>query len=244
MTAQRPTSSTQIYAHLPARWRDSVILDLRARGASGARIGDALAMAEAHCAESGEGPDEAFGTAKEYAAALPLSEAERPDTTAELAAVVLPSVVGLTGMMLAFAATNAWQAGQDTEVSWGALVGTAAIVAATVAFARWMHVIVTHVWVLGALFGAVIVAYVALTLTQTSIAFALPTPVSVVVSVALLAVGTLWSRRGTDVDPVVDPLRGDPSPRATRLAVAIQPWMLPLLTVFGVLLFLLIGSAA
>lgn len=104
--------------------------------------------------------------------------------------------------------------------------------------------IATRLWVLGALFGAAIVAYVTLTLTQTSIAFALPTPVSVVVSVALLTVGTLWSRRGTDVDPVVDPLRGDPSPRATHLAVAIQPWLLPLLTVFGVLLFLLIGSAA
>lgn len=216
------------------------MLELRGRGATGARIGDALAIAEAHCADSGEGPVEAFGEPKEYAASVALSTSERPDTIAELAALSLPTLVGLAGMMLAFAATSAWQAGQATEVSWGALTGVVLIMALSVTLARWLPWIASRLWVVGVAVGCAMVAYVVLVLNATSLAFALPTPIAALASVVLLGVGVFWSRRVTEADPVSDPLLGDPSPRMTRVVVAIQPWALPVMTALGMLLLTLV----
>ncbi len=51
-------------------WRDTFLLELRMREVPGARIGEALAEIETHCADSGESPDEAFGDPVAYADAL------------------------------------------------------------------------------------------------------------------------------------------------------------------------------
>lgn len=51
-------------------WRDAFVLRARMRDVPGERIGEALAEVEAHCAESGETPDEAFGDPVAYAQTL------------------------------------------------------------------------------------------------------------------------------------------------------------------------------
>ncbi len=51
-------------------WRDSFLLELRMRKVPGARIGEALAEIETHCADSGQSPGEAFGDPVAYAQAL------------------------------------------------------------------------------------------------------------------------------------------------------------------------------
>ncbi|MEU6130281.1 hypothetical protein ABZ805_14010 [Saccharopolyspora sp. NPDC047091] len=50
------------------KYRDELLIALRGHEISGARVGDVLAEVEAHLAESGEDPVEAFGTPREYAA--------------------------------------------------------------------------------------------------------------------------------------------------------------------------------
>lgn len=50
-------------------WRDAFVLELRLREVPGPQIGEALAEVEAHCADSGQSPEEAFGDPVRYAAA-------------------------------------------------------------------------------------------------------------------------------------------------------------------------------
>lgn len=51
-------------------WAGQFTDEMRLRGASGAEIGDALAVVETHCRESGEKADDAFGRPRAYAASL------------------------------------------------------------------------------------------------------------------------------------------------------------------------------
>jgi hypothetical protein len=53
---------------LDRKYRDELLLALRLRDISGARVGEVLAEVEAYVAETGEAPATAFGTPKEYAA--------------------------------------------------------------------------------------------------------------------------------------------------------------------------------
>lgn len=242
MTIPQPVPDRDFYSHLPRTWREELSLTLRLRGASGARIGDVLAVAEAHCAQSGQGAQQAFGAAEQYAAAIPLSEHEHPDGFAELAKAALPSMVGLAGMMLTFTATNAWLSEQAAEASWGAAAGVVGIFGVSVAVVRWFGVFARRRWAFAVLVGLVASAFTAATLGADAAAFTLPTPVAALTGVALLAAGALWGRQQLVVDPVTDPLRGDPTPRITRLVAAIQPWLFPVATAIGVLLIVLIDN--
>lgn len=49
-------------------WRDAFVLELRMREVPGTVIGEALAEVDAHCADSGQTPQEAFGDPVRYAA--------------------------------------------------------------------------------------------------------------------------------------------------------------------------------
>lgn len=49
-------------------WREAFVLELRMREVAGTVIGEALAEVEAHCADSGQTPQEAFGDPVRYAA--------------------------------------------------------------------------------------------------------------------------------------------------------------------------------
>jgi len=50
-----------------ASWCDDLLLCLRAREVPGARIGEVLAEVQSHVAETGEAPQEAFGSPRDYA---------------------------------------------------------------------------------------------------------------------------------------------------------------------------------
>ncbi|GAA2781011.1 HAAS signaling domain-containing protein [Saccharopolyspora taberi] len=53
---------------LEKKYRDELLVALRLHDISGARVGEVLAEVEAHVAETGEDPAEAFGSPREYAA--------------------------------------------------------------------------------------------------------------------------------------------------------------------------------
>lgn len=237
MTKQHTT-----YPHLPRAWRDTVALELRMRGASGAATGDVLAVAEAHCADSGESPEEAFGTAREYAAAVPLPASDAPDGPRELVGAAMPTLVGLAGMLLAFAATDGWMSEQATRITWGLLLGIAAILALAVTLVHWLAVFSERRWALSVVVGLATVGVTGLLVVLDQQAIAVPTWLAIVLSVTLLSVGALWTRRAARPDPITDPLHGDPTPGATRFAGLAGPALFPVTTVLGVALIALIGG--
>jgi hypothetical protein len=61
------SGSTAAHSGLAERYRDNLIFALRARNVPGEKIGQIVAEVEAHVAESGEDPVEAFGRPRDYA---------------------------------------------------------------------------------------------------------------------------------------------------------------------------------
>jgi hypothetical protein len=55
---------------MPEGWCDTFATQTRLYGTPGPAIGEALAEIDAHCADSGQSPAEAFGDPVDYAAAL------------------------------------------------------------------------------------------------------------------------------------------------------------------------------
>lgn len=239
MSTTHPT-----YPHLTRAWADAVALELRLRGASGARVGDSLAEADAHCADSGETPEEAFGAPEDYVAALPVSEAERRSaTTGATLRDALPSLAGLVGMLLAFQAMAAWQSGAGVPVRHGMLLGALIIIATSVLVVWRGDVFLRRVWAGGLLLGAALVATVAAFLLLTGTLVVLPVPVTVVLVLALLAVPVIVSLRD-DTDEVVDPLRGRSDSPSDRWLRRLHPWLFPILTLIGLGLLAAINAAA
>lgn len=239
MSRLDPERST--YPHLPRRWRDQVSIELRVRGASGASIGEALALAESHCADSGEEPTEALGTPTEYASGVALPADERPSTAGEMLRGTLPALVGLCGMTLAFGTASAWRTRGSVEVTWGILLGLGIILLAAVALVAFAGFLLGRHLILGALMLAAALALtVTAQLTLTATALTVRPFVAAVFAVALLAASALWPVPEENLDPVTDPLRGDPSPGATRALRRLGPWLFPAATLLGVLLIAMI----
>lgn len=244
MTGRRATEADAVYTHLPRAWRDHVALLLRARGASGRTIGDALAIAEAHCADSGEPVAATFGTAQEYADSVRLSPEETRADTSQVIRSGLPSLLGLVGMMLSFATVDAWQADTRVVVRWGLIGGVLLTLAVSIALVLRIELLARRSGVLiAAVIGLAATGLTTLGLVTTPTALRPPAGAAALVALALLAASVMASRRLVDADPIDDPLRGDPNPRATRTLQRVSAWFFPALTLLGILLNLLIDAA-
>lgn len=102
-------------------WRRIFTEQMQYRGATGSQIGDAWALVEAHCAESGERAEQGFGDPTDYADQL----AGPPRLWRGFRDSMLPTV--LAGFGLSMLLCLPWTAtGQPMPVSWGTLVRFAA----------------------------------------------------------------------------------------------------------------------
>ena len=111
MTTEDPRETSVSAA--PERWQRDVALLLRHRGADGARIGDVLAEVEAHCADSGQTPREAFGEPADYAASLHLPTTKPTNWTTT---VILPVLGLVIGINLTLRAVLHWSSGVAISV--------------------------------------------------------------------------------------------------------------------------------
>lgn len=232
--------------HVEPDWAEAFLLELRLRGVGGRAIGAALAEVEAHCAESGESAREAFGEPVAYAVELAPERAAIRDWRAEL----LPSGVGLSGMLLTLAALGALRVGTRVEVTTGVVavvVLTVVGVALVVSCAdRLLRAVVRHWWVaaLGAL--APIGVFVAILLLGRQPLFTLSASGSLAAGVVLLAASTAMALRVTGLnDPVVGPEEAGGAGTVADDAMMrglerLTPWLLPLLTVVMALPLLLL----
>ncbi|MCB0881740.1 MAG: hypothetical protein KDC33_05920 [Thermoleophilia bacterium] len=226
-------------------WRDRAALELRIRGASGGTIGDALAVVDAHCADSGQAAEEAFGTPRAYAESVPLSDDERRRLSpAMLARHAVPSVAGLAGMLLAFAVVDAVHAGDPVAIRAGVALAIAVMLCAAVALVAMGRVFLRHLWAGALLVATALAATIALEAGVRGTLARMPVWAAVAGAAALLAASVVLQYRDRDLDPVSDPLTGDPSPRSTAIVAALTPWLFPLMTGLGVALIAAINATA
>lgn len=109
-------------------WRDNLVTELRLRGLPGRRIGEALAEVDAHCADSGQTPDDAFGEPKAYAESLLAVHAATPGP-GFVTRVLRPtwqSFATLAGVLAFLDGVDAVAHGQPAEVTAGQLTAVAA----------------------------------------------------------------------------------------------------------------------
>lgn len=99
------------------KWRDDLILRLRMKDVPGETIGDILFEADAHLRETGERPEDAFGSPKAYATERAMIVPERHRSTGNRMRLVLIALVGgFTGFL---AASSAWSLGSGSDLYLG-----------------------------------------------------------------------------------------------------------------------------
>ncbi len=215
--------------YVDAAWRDDFIVEMRMADVPGDRIGDALATVDAHCADTGENADEAFGTPRTYARSL-TSETPPRRLGATFAVGI---ILGLLGMLTVPRAVTAWITGTDVTISAGDAVALAIVLGLSAVLMAFPRTVVPSLgrakfpalWLGGAAFmAALVLAMLLLTQTLTMIGW----PVTLVAGAALLVASVIatWRDLSTS-DPVQDPRVGDAAGRRLQWLTAL---MFPILT--------------
>lgn len=189
------------------RWRDAFVLALRMRDLPPTAIADHLKLVETHCAESGEGAQEAFGDPADYADTLAPLPSERPR---DLAALVPPAVVGLLAGSLLVEGVIGLTAGRPVEVTTGDLVAgavllVAALLAVTLLFRLRRPLLPTFAVAVGAVVLAVL-----LDLGLTTSVAELPAWLALVLALALLVGMVVATVRAAQDQRITDPVTGEP----------------------------------
>jgi len=199
------------------RYCDDLLLALRMRDVPGRRIGEVLTEVRAHLAESGEAPEEAFGTVEDYAAAL------APDGPSEplrsRVADALRTAAIFLGLWWALEGATSLATGADAQLG-PVPVAAAAVAAMGVPWlleriASPAHGLALAVDVGKPLLAATAVG-VAVALTGEWLAVGVPAALPLVLGLGLVLAGGLL--HPIAADPVVDPLEepGDAAARGRR----------------------------
>ena len=194
--------------HIDKAWREDFIIEQRLADRTGAEIGDALATIDAHCAESGEGAQEAFGDPTAYSRSLVEGTPQR--TFRLRPATVIGLVLGLFGLLAVPRAVAAWVAGTDVTVSRGDLVAIGVTLALTLALAlrpgpalAWL---LRHRWLTFALPFVVLIALLIPQVLMRQSVTELDWPLVATLGVIALGLQVVLTWRDfTESDDVVDP---------------------------------------
>lgn len=216
--------------HVDKRWREDFIMAMRMQDASGEQIGDALATVDAHCAESGESAEVAFGDATGYATTL----VPEPAAGSRLgSSFVVGALMGLLGLLMVPRAVDDWAAGTQFAVTLGDMVAVAVVLGLTSTVMALPRRVLP--WLAKArysvvdLLGAALMALLVLAmLFLTDVVAELDWRLALAVGVGLLVASVVltWRDLATP-DPVADPRSPDSPPRRTQWLAAL---MFPILT--------------
>lgn len=230
-------------------WTDDFILELRALEAPGYAIGDQLTTVYAHCQETGETPQEAFGNARQYAQSLGYAA---PTSRLDLAAIVTPSLLTLLAMFVfnygisALANNHPYMLNAGVIACWGA----AALLVLCLAIIPY-RVLVHNLWILVA--GAVLAAALGIggaIISRMDWPLIINTdPVPVIIGSALLmligaSLATRVVLKDSDQEAIVNPLDSPAEQikanRKTRLVGVLGCWILPIYAALSALIWLLV----
>lgn len=217
--------------HISKDWREDFIIAMRTQDASGEQIGDALATVDAHCAESGESAEEAFGDPTTYATTLVPGPAAGSGFGASFLVGVL---MGLLGLLIVPRAVDDWVTRTPFTVTIGDVVALAVVLGLTsvvMALPRrvlpWLAKVKYSV---AGLLGVALMAVLVLAmLFLTDVVAEFSWLVALVIGVGLLvaSVTSTWRDLSTP-DPVADPRSTEAPPRRTQWLAALT---FPILTV-------------
>src|SRR5690554_5061435 len=150
-TASGTTAQHEVW-HRPfvkdhQRWCDDFVLELRLRDVPGPVIGDRLAEVEAHCTDTGESPDEAFGDPREYAHQL--GQDRSPELTAGVWRVALVAALQIVALLVGTSAAFSWARGEELSYNVVQLVAVALLAALLLALPVLLRPLVARPWAVG-----------------------------------------------------------------------------------------------
>lgn len=197
MTTEDPRETSVSAA--PDRWQRDVALLLRHRGADGARIGDVLAEVEAHCADSGQTPREAFGEPADYAASLHLPTTKPTNWTTT---VILPVLGLVIGINLTLRAVLHWSSG--VAISVGDVASMVVFIGFAALLIGFFGKVVTSPGALIAWFAGGFTLMVALPLVLPQSLISVHPLIALALGLLFVALGVLAVRK-IPADWIVDP---------------------------------------
>lgn len=192
------------------RWFDDFVIELRLLDVPGEAIGDAVASAREFLADTGSTPAEVFGPARAYAESLDLPRNRQPRSA--MAALLVPTCLGLLGFFAVAAAVSSTDASVEVTVPGLLLVLTGLGLAASAPlllglFVRgpfWRPVVgFMVIFTLQVLLGV---------LAKDLVVFSLPAMPTALIGGLVLLSTSLWGqfRKGAAPDPILEPLTAPP----------------------------------
>jgi hypothetical protein len=217
------------------KWFEELAMELRLREVTGAAIGDAVASARELLEDTGETPQEAFGSARDYAAAL---ELPRTPASGAVMSVLWTSVVSLLALLLFVQASTAWAEGDLLLLSPVQLALLSVPVLVSVFLPLYLPAIMRNRWLLVALVTVCTASGLLSSLVAPSTSagawLAIDPMPWLIGSAAIMVLLSIWStvemfRRGEMDDTITVPLEAPSSGskrRAMAFAVLIN-WLFP-----------------
>ena len=129
------------------KWCRAFVLELRLRNVPGPVIGERLAEVEAHCAETGGAPSEAFGAPTDYAARVDQDGA--PDRVSGVWAVTAAVSAQVLAMLVGTSAVSAWAGGDSLTYNVGQVLCFALILLVVLTLPLSLSPMVRHPWTVG-----------------------------------------------------------------------------------------------
>ena len=218
------------------KWFDQLVMELRVRQVRGSAIGDTIASAREFLSDTGQQAEEAFGPAREYAAALDLPSAPKHDWIRK---ALWPALLGLLAFLLFNQAVLSWTRSELLLVSPAQLALLATPVALLALLPFYLDAVIRRIWVcIGITATSALSGLLSAFATPSSRAEAwlaidpLPWLIgSALVMVALSTMNTIRSSHSEDDNDITDPLSGttDSAGRGARAIVQVTNWLFPIL---------------
>lgn len=217
------------------KWFDDLVLELRLRQVHGSAIGDAVASARELLGDTGQRAEDAFGPARDYAAALDLPAAPAHHW---VRTALWPALLGLLAFLLFNQAVMAWVRSETMLISPAQLALLALPVVLIAFLPLYLTAVIRRLWVLACLAAVcaaagLLSAIVAPTERADAWLAIEPLPWVVgtaVVMVALSVRNTVISRRPGQDDDIADPLAAAEATGGVgaKVGVVIANWLFPL----------------
>lgn len=188
-TPVRPEVWDRPFVKKHRTWCSDLVLELRLQGQPGPTIGDRLAEVEGHCAETGESPEEGFGSAREYARQL-----AAPGVSGQESGVwkiTILAAVHALALVIGVAALTSWA--RDERVTYNAvqLLCLGLFLVLLLGLPKFLPAIVRHPLAFGGLlFVAILASVGATTAGGADLPVVLTLPAAAVAVVLFLVVLT------------------------------------------------------
>ena len=221
---------------LTKKWRDAFIMELRLRGATGAQIGDELALVESHCLDAGTQAQEAFGDPVDYARSVVVSATggSRQVAASYGRALVARTIAQTVGLMTVLNVVPAVRKGGEVsftlvDVVLVLILATFVVVLVAKSEAVMRYVVTGSILVVG-LSAAVLVGLLVLVgFIPALFSVAVPTGPAAAAGIALLVVPSLFGWPPAVDDAIVEPLAQEQGQGTTArsASAALLRWFVP-----------------